>query len=286
MLLLAALLMNLPAQAGRTKNIFRLKSCELRMRQVESFHHFRAELMAAHLADRASGRRLARISNQLFGRVAEIDSLDIPRNSHVVSLGSGPDIYSPLFLYPQAVHYHLVDSMNQWPGGSYSMVKELERRLESIHPKIAIHRKDEYVTTLFGDIPAGGTAKWEVGWRDGTGAIHMKTVYLHRLNFNESLGVKVLMGVIPATNLGGIVVTGTGINPKLRGQLLLKLHPYGSMFTEMLNQNSRGNVIAKEDAQTLAWLKKAGFKITDLGPPNYETGEPPAVIARRFEIRR
>lgn len=51
------------------------------------------------------------------------------RNTHVISLGSGPDIFRPIFVFPRAKHIHLIDYGKGWGSSFSEMLNELTARI-------------------------------------------------------------------------------------------------------------------------------------------------------------
>jgi hypothetical protein len=214
----------------------------------------RPALLQANQLDRESGRAGARISNLIEGRAAGIDSSAV-NGSHVVSLGSGPDIYLPLYLYPGAKYFHLVDIMTGWGTGPEQIIEEIGARLKSISSEAVVeHQKLEY----------RGVLKWVVSWTDSVLGPQEKVVYLHKMDFREQTELESLAEFFGREGLGGIVITGIGARIEIRRFLLDRLNPGGSMITEMLYADQAGVLSNPGDVTVLDELRK-DFEVTDSG---------------------
>ncbi|MFN3194295.1 MAG: trypsin-like peptidase domain-containing protein [Aureliella sp.] len=99
---------------------------------------FRKELQDASKADstQSKERPNASVSRHLEEPTDYINNSDF-RETHVVSLGCGGDCLSPLYYFPLASHYHLVD-LFQWGSDPEGMLSEIVARLKSVHPDATV----------------------------------------------------------------------------------------------------------------------------------------------------
>ncbi len=210
----------------------------------------RQEILVANRADQHALRQGARVSNFIENRAREIDSTRVV-GSHVVSLGSGPDIYLPMYLYPHAKYFHLVDVLTGWGNGPDVVVHEIRERLKSLNRDVTVEESGK-----------GYALVWKISWNSPAFGRIEKFVYLHQMNFQDLRSLKPLLNRVD--RLGGIVITGIGASLKVREFLLARLHPGGSMFTEMVYVNEKGESTSPDDLKILEKIAQ-NYEVMDLG---------------------
>jgi hypothetical protein len=227
----------------------------------------RAEILTANLLDRSSGRLGATVSNAIETRAKDIESY-LATESHVVSLGSGPDVYLPLYLHPTAKYFHLVDHLGGWGDGPEHVIKEIEARLGSISPEAVVERMDSLGDWRKIDGVLMVPLVWRVRWNSPAIGPQEKLFFLHQLNFEDLESMEKLKTVFSSSpyrgELGGVVITGTSASPETRKFLLSELQSSGSMFTEMLYVNNEGETTSPGDRDVLRALAE-DYEVTDLG---------------------
>lgn len=241
--------------------------CEHLLSSSERITHLRREILVANKKDQMSGRPFSETSNFIAGRAQEFDSSAIV-DSHIVSLGSGPDIYLPLYLFPLAKYYHFVDTLGGWGSGPEDVIEEIESRLHSIAPDVRVERLDALGDWRKIEGVLTEPIVWRVQWRSMATGLQEKTFLLHQLDFNLETSLKRLKEQfsLPSQNsgLGGVVVTGISATLETRRSLLSELHREGSMFTEMLYMDKEGRTSSPDDEAILRDLE-TDFEITDFG---------------------
>lgn len=267
---LVGFLLSVSCLAGGAETTTRDVKCASLLTHSDQIARMRAEILASNLSDRKSARPGAKSSNFIEKRAKEIESSS-PTDSHVVSLGSGPDIYLPLYLYPTAKYFHLVDLLNGWGNGPDHIVGEIHARLQSLSPDVVVERTD-----LLGHWPTGQgrlpePLVWRVRWRSPTSGFQEKFFFLHQLDFKKSDELKNLMTFFStppdSAGLGGIVITGISASLETRRLLLAELQSGGSMFTEMLYVNDDGQTSSPADQSILNDLASV-YEVRDLGRTN------------------
>lgn len=232
----------------------------------------REDISRAHERDLKSQRKNAWASNFVYGRAREIDVKDTS-GTHVISLGSGPDIFLPLYLFPEARYFHLVDLISGWGQGPESVVEEIEARLQSLAGGGEVKRLDHFSDEEIFDggklkLPLQGPLIWRVRWVSLKQGPQEQIFFLHQIDFNNSDQLKAVRDYTTHKAyqgpLGGIVVTGISASEKTRRLLLEHLQQGGAMFTEMLYTNKEGQSSSPEDSEILRSLS-ADYDVTDLG---------------------
>lgn len=205
----------------------------------------RAQILAANLQDRTRGR-LASVSNFVEGRAEEIDSSLV--RDDVVSLGSGPDIYLPLYLYPLAKRFHMVDMMGGWGSGPDDITSEITARLKSI-PGSEVERLTPKT--------------WRVTWIDIDLGPQEKYFYLHPMNFNDVAFKRLIAGF---KSLDGVVITGISPSLETRQFLLQRLKRGGVMWIEMLYRNNKGEAPSHlPEDEAILDLLSSQYRVVDHG---------------------
>ncbi len=225
----------------------------------------RQELLEANKIDQRSARPNANVSNFISTR-PQIDSSKTFGLS-VISLGSGPDIFLPLYLYPIAQNFFLIDILSQWGTGRDDVIGEIEARLQSLSPTTTVERVDSLRNFKSIEGPLPEPFVWRVQWVNSLGSF-TKYFYLYQLNFEKIFKDKSLQAALGASTaeiqLGGIVITGVSASFDTRKFLLLKLAPGGSMYTEMIFQDELGRTTTPNDQAIIDELSK-DFEVKDYG---------------------
>ena len=235
--------------------------------EFSDFAFLRNEIVQANLLDKQSGRSLARVSNEIENRAFAIDSTKIV-GSHIVSLGSGADVYLPLFLFPNARYFHLVDGLGAWGNGPGDVIYEIEQRLQSISSNAVVKRLDAQGAWTKIEGLLNGPLIWKVRWQREKGIEEEKIFFLHQLNFENSNTVDVLKSYfkhpIYAAKFEGLVITGVGASFATRDALLSLMSNNGMMFTEMNYVNDMNETSSPDDLAILELLR-AKYSISNLG---------------------
>lgn len=207
-------------------------------------------------------------------------------NEHVISLGSGPDIFSPLYAFPRAKHFHLVDLSAGWSSGPAALFIEIEARLQSLAGGGTVERiQDGFLRwrpapNLAGSYHIQGETAhvrgpwrlnliggnwiyhyykqpciWRVRGKDGTGQSFERYVYFHPGDFSD---VEFIRSVLNTTRgqLGGLFISGVGLPKREPLQILLDtLKPEGIFIGQFEYRNSKGETSTdSEDQINERWL--------------------------------
>ncbi len=178
---------------------------------------FRTEISVVADSDSKAPRRFAWVS-ALRGTEAEVVDEEAPPNAHIISLGSGPDVFRPIFDFPKVENIHLADIMTGWGTGPHDIVEEISSRLASLgEVKIIDEGFSADIDFPIGyrellGLPSDTLLKpliWEVKWRSPSEGPQKKRVYLHPLNFRNPVTVSLLLESIPdQEGLWGTLLTG------------------------------------------------------------------------------
>jgi hypothetical protein len=244
----------------------------------------RREIFAAQQRDFNSGRANARFANFIQGRARFVETKPMA-GFQVVSLGSGPDIFLPLYLYPQAKYFHLVDILAGWNTGPVETMTEIEQRLKTLAGASgSVTRLGPSEDWLLGRGHWRSPRRWKVQWLSAHLGPQEQIFILHQRDFQKSEDLADLetfwKSLNPSAPLGGVVVTGVSARLEVRRFFLDRLAAGGSMFTEMLFANKLRTLVHPEDHQILAALKK-DFDVYDLGPGEVKTAD---LLPRRLMI--
>lgn len=139
---------------------------------------------------------------------------------HVISLGSGPDVFQPLYLFPRSSHFHLVDTFLGWGGSTQVVIDELLRRLQFLHGFKHI------------EVVKWGDHAWnvEIKWKSKMYGVHTKYFYIHRADFRKLDEINAVLFSIPQGGvLEGVLLTGAPQPPnRILKRILDRLSPGGS----------------------------------------------------------
>lgn len=236
------------------------------------------DIAAAHAAHRASGQGSTHVSNFLFPDASAVTSPFVHDGS-VVSLGSGPDIFLPLHLYPTARHFHLVDSLHGWGRGPHHVIEEIETRLTSLQSDTSIERLDklgdwraiDFSITREHWQALKSPLIWRVRWTRPFVGSQEKLFYLHQVNYNLPRSLANFEPHINETSpLIGVLLTGASADLSTMQFFLNRLFPQGSMFAEMLYSDANGDTTPTgEDVTKLEEIGK-NFEIIDLGDSRHK----------------
>lgn len=210
-----------------------------------------------------------------FPRAIKYTAAPENRYKHVMSFGSGPDVFTALVNFPLADNIHLVDSLVGWGKGTGEVLSEIINRLRSSHQtaeiklfslgfieKLPPNFKNEILnlinknTNLTED--ALGFSLWhseypahaeyiknegffepliiEMKWtQSGVGA-QSKKIYVHAINFNNPEQLKTVNSFMNSHELGGIIIEGAPF-PHNIAQYLEKLMPHGIALLEVYSDD-------------------------------------------------
>jgi hypothetical protein len=237
---------------------FDAKACS---RYLQGTERLRREIFQANQKDQA--RRAT--SNFLQGRVSNFE-VEFAPDEHVVSLGSGPDIFLPLYEFPHSTHYHLVDLIWGW-GSPKEFLSEIYNRLSAIEPDAEVTLEAEgfakdYSQAEWEDAELFVDAldenrmhhresfTWKVRWKSKLG-VQEKFFHLHLLNFSNLDQMQALIDSFGSSPLGGLVLTYVHA-PHITIELFMNaLKPQG-VFVAQLNYNGPN----PEDSALIEMLKK------------------------------
>jgi len=176
---------------------------------------------------------------------------------HVLSVGSGADVFRPLRDFPNADHYHLVDVLSHWGTSPRQFLFEMTERLKSLGPDATVRivkngfldqvpaqtRRDgkafeEYIHR-FGEVLQPLT--FEVSWTSKTLGAMKKKFSLHPVSFYSSDQTRILLGSLPNhESLGGVLLTGTLPDaPDNLLEMIRSLSPRGAFVVDPYRNDSR-----------------------------------------------
>ena len=241
---------------------------------------FRAEIIA--IADLAVGKGISPL------RGAEVSFIDPGATSgtHIISLGSGPDIFRPLRDFPLATDYHLVDGMAGWGAGPRDVIESINVRLEALATaggKVTmldqgflgrvsdLELKDaDALWDRFGLTRelVKSPAVWRVEWNSKSMGPQTKTVYLHAMNYDHPTQVDWLLESLGKAELGGIILTGAPV-PKNGNFLkfLGRLRNDGQFFGELNWVKPDGTSLNPDDEALVKDMAKFGLLVETPGDP-------------------
>lgn len=211
----------------------------------------REELAKANALDQSSGRRYAQISN-FVDRSVDFNS-SVAEGSHIVSLGSGPDVFLPFYAFPTAKHLHLIDNLGGWGDGPHRILAEIELRLTAFAPDAKVVRTGRY--------------SWKVNWISPSRGPQEKFVWLHPMHFRyvgQPLIDSWADGGHPA-KIGGLIVTGVNAGKYLLELFLSNMIPGGILLTEMNSKSAWGELLDPESPAILEELSKS-YDVYEFSP--------------------
>lgn len=175
--------------------------------------------------------------SKLRGTESELIDASLGAKGHVISFGSGPDIFRPLVDFPLASHFHLVDLLIGWGTGPGEVIHEFKERIKAInstadisviHPGFTARMSPKDLIAHPSDpkVIRDQTPHFWLGfrtrdayreplvigarWKDSSGRQQQRMFYLHPLDYNDE-GHMAELGafLLPAQKLAGMLVTGT-----------------------------------------------------------------------------
>lgn len=156
-------------------------------------------------------------------------------NDHVISLGSGPDVFWPLFDFPEAGHIHLVDTFEGWGESESAVRREIVRRLAALD----IREKPQLLEARANE------ETWEVIWGPQKTAPQTTYFHLNKVDYNDPKQMDRLLTELPAgSSLVGIFTSGAPIPSNNSLELLLdKLEPGHPLISVDYRQSSRSTLV-------------------------------------------
>lgn len=163
--------------------------------------------------------------SQSLGREWQHASPEIGVNGHVISFGSGPDIFRPIFDWPLAKHFHLVDLFTGWGADPLEPLTQILVRLQALGPETNVQIIDrgflnefttgqlqngEFFREVVRILPEARTpAKIRVQWKDPALGTQTRFIWLHPMDYNNQGEAQELINSIPTGDqLTGILATG------------------------------------------------------------------------------
>ncbi len=185
---------------------------------------------------------------------------------HVVSLGSGPDIFRPLYNFPLAKHIHLIDVLEGWHPNPNVALLELVRRLENIGPNAHV----ELIDGGFADANLGHPprpCRWKVSWDSDFSGRQTRYVSLHREDYRDIEAVQTVLSHIEAEKIAALFITMARFPEGEALSLFLdKLKVGGVFHADMDYLNLEGNTSTPADPSVRAHMEAQGMKATHVLP--------------------
>lgn len=230
---------------------------------VYKLNMVRRHIWFAGLRDSASRRDGSQISVIRGQESSSIRSFN-QHNTHIISLGSGADIFRPLHDFPFAEHFHLVDSLAGWGKNPQHILDEINARLKSvaINAKVKLVEKGFTKVTTKGQLDSAEifwdwfvkhqevVAKpvvWQLTWHDLILGEQQKFFYLHPANYQVPSNVVSLLSSIKGI-LTGIIITGAPApTEETKSLFLKKLSRGGYYFWELFKTRDGEFLSAHEE---------------------------------------
>lgn len=236
------------------------------IRSTELTELLQSEILAAqqlYLADSSS--KYARTSNKLEGRALKFDQDTIPTGS-VVSLGSGADVFLPLYEFPWVENIHLVDKGAGWGEGVESIISEVPLRLKAIHPSAEV-----FETSMIENLEI----VWKVSWVSPSVGKVTRNVFLHVLDFNdvEKFDLFLDSPLFEASNkISGILNTGVYVSTGQMKKIYARLAKGGVLHAELQYKNLEGEISEPDSIHTLRYFeaRKRHVRVEEFGKPTFE----------------
>lgn len=227
---------------------------------------FRQEVWQASINDSQQPRAYASIS-VIRGNEAQAIPASAFYGDHIISLGSGPDIFRPLHDFPTAKHFHLVDSMLGWGNSPQAVVDEFYARLKALGRDVQIEvlqlgfieqldastlddldaYKMHFNSTQIEELqPLTVQAKWT-----SAAGSQSKTFSLHVSNYLESNSLRAVLARIGSEDrLGAILITGAPVPaPETTLDILVARLKPGGYFVAELFKKPDGEFAMISDAE-------------------------------------
>jgi hypothetical protein len=193
----------------------------------------------------------------------------VSKDAQVISLGSGPDLFSLLFNFPLSSTYHLVDYAQDWGGDSTILFHELINRLKLIAEDTVVETLSESCFTEAALYPC----QWKIRWTSPAIGKVNKTIFFHRLNYFRSTEVNRLVIELIAQNKPLAAIYSSWAPLPLGGQFLrlVNLMPKGFIILERFKGRNRVTESRFWRDAILRWrgfkpIKKLGFSLTHTIP--------------------
>ncbi len=217
----------------------------------------REEVLAANAmfvkADTKKGfldgkRRVHQSASQLRGTEHLLLPFDQAAGQVVLSLGSGPDVFRPIFNFPLAAEYHLLDTPRSWGTSPQEALDQLFWRLRALSADGEITLLDRGFLRHVSDAVTADRALFEAflgEHRDlrepiaielpvstGTGKT-VKRFYFHPLDYNDERGVTAMHeSTLSGKGVGAIMATGVRWSMETMDQWLKRLEDGAVMINE------------------------------------------------------
>jgi hypothetical protein len=223
---------------------------------LQSTGEFRNEIKLANDEYKQSYPRSA-ISMLRGGESKLLKTSYIP-DGHMIYLGSGADVYRPLYDFPYIQHYHLVDTLTGWGKNPKMVLTEIMRRLSKLAAGARVLELDRgFLNSLTeAELQNEMRSKDEshefiekvlsrssqplillVEWESRTSGLHKKKFYVHAKDFHDFDGMKVMIDSMGSEPLIGILASGVDTFPSVNvfNMMMDRLMGAGRFIFEMLD---------------------------------------------------
>lgn len=222
----------------------------------EAVIRFRAEIRDASI-EIARDRGDRSWMSSIHGAQAEVLDPSRAADGHVISVGSGPDVFTPLHDFPLAKHFHLYDWLADWgrlePKG---IIGAIESNLRAIGPEATVELVSAGFAAKLSDEVLDDTRwfrkkvdknpllvaepmTWRVSWESPALGAQERFYHLHPLNYNYPAQVETSLSAIPAgEDVAGILLTGAPM-------------PGAEIVTRLMGRLRAGGVFVFEEYREL-----------------------------------
>lgn len=262
-------------------------------------NNLRLEFLRASENDIATGRERASFSSLVSYRDVAGQALSWNTTQaydlSVLSLGSGPDIYSPLFIFPTAKNYHFVDSSRGWGQNPGVLFTELITRLHSIAPdaKVTLVQKGflaySPLETMTSDryedhgpwkrsIVKGELdiefykypAIWRVEWTSPSEGKQVRYFHYHVANYDHAPIVKTILNQIGKHQLAGLILMGAPHpHPSTSKMIFNRMTPQSQFYAELDYRRRDDTTSVDDDLEYLDRVLKT-FSVKRIFPRDPE----------------
>lgn len=202
--------------------------------------------------DREAARPLAWVSSYYNSQESRVAAeLTEKPGGKVLSLGSGADVLRPLYNFPLADEYHLVDSLAGWGKMPWDVINEINSRLEAL----ASNYSGELDLIDFGfadlaSVPELSETEafyeradqnidfykmpfvWELRLKDSAGKVMIKRIFLHFNDYNIPVTFQYPLAKLSG-DIVGVIVTGAPLPEKESlGLIIENVTPEGLFIYE------------------------------------------------------
>lgn len=178
----------------------------------------RHEIWNASIRDALySGRSAALFSMGKGAKLSKWIPEKSAENELVVSLGSGPDITLPLYIFPTAREIHLVDSWEWWGGGPVTVLQEAFARIKALHNQAVVEVQNaetgffDSEQKIFSWIANNGSpVVVQVSWQSQSLGERSVRYFFHRVrDYDSRKNRSALLAYLASRGtLGAVVTTG------------------------------------------------------------------------------